>query len=90
MKVTTSYGQGEYDSPNYLQEYLVPMALLAGWAQDHDLRLRARMMLDYLIYDFAVESLEGNYGGAHSRVYPRQIVAPGLTNSTNLGWFLFG
>jgi hypothetical protein len=90
MKVTTGHGQGEYDSPNYLQEYLIPMALLAGWAQDHDLRLRARMMLDYLIYDFAVESLEGNYGGAHSRVYPRQIVAPGLTNSTNHGWYLFG
>ena len=90
MEVTTSFGQGEYDSPNYLEEYVVATCLLAGWAEDPALKHRAHMLLDYLIYDYAVETLDGYYGGAHSRVYPRQIVAPGLTPSTALGWFLFG
>ncbi|MBP6508669.1 MAG: hypothetical protein KA257_13995 [Opitutaceae bacterium] len=90
MWITTHYGQGEYDSPNYMQEYVIPMALLAGWAEDADLRQKARMMLDYLFYDYAVENVDGYYGGAHSRVYPKQIVAPGNTPSTNIAWLLFG
>ena len=90
MRVTTSYGQGEYDSPNYMQEYVIPMTLLAGWAKDPEMRLKARMMLDYLIYDYAVETLGGFYGGAHSRVYPRQIIATGTTTSSGLAWYLFG
>ncbi len=90
MEVTTSYGQGEYDSPNYMQEYIIPMTLLAGWAEDEELKLKGRMMLDYLIYDYAVETLDGFYGGAHSRVYPRQIIATGTTTSSALAWYLFG
>jgi len=90
MEVTTSFGQGEYDSPNYLEEYVVGLCLLSGWAEDAAFRHKAHMLLDYVLYDYAVEALDGYYGGAHSRVYPRQIVAPGLTPSKALGWYLFG
>ena len=90
MEVTTSFGQGEYDSPNYIEEYATGLGLLAGWAEDPAFRHRAHLMLDYIFYDYAVETLDGYYGGAHSRVYPRQIVAPGLTPSMALGWLLFG
>lgn len=90
MTVTTSFGQGEYDSPGYIQEYLIPMAMLAGWVEDPELRQKGRMMLDYLIYDYAVEHVDGYYGGAHSRVYPKQIIAPGNTPASNIGWLLFG
>jgi hypothetical protein len=90
MRVTTSFGQGEYDSPNYIQEYTIPMTLLAGWAEDPLMRQKARMLLDYLIYDYLIEQVDGYAGGAHSRVYPKQIMTPGVTNSSNLGWYLFG
>ncbi len=90
MQVTTSYGQGEYDSPNYIEEYVIPMCLLAGWAKDEGFRQKARLMADYVLYDYVVESLDGYYGGAHSRVYPRQIVAPALTPASALAWLLFG
>lgn len=90
MKITTSYGQGEYDSPNYIEEYVIPMALLAGWTEDPELRQKAHMMLDYIIYDYAVEQVNGSYGGAHSRVYPKQIMVPGNAYSSTLGWFAFG
>ncbi|MDI1248096.1 MAG: hypothetical protein PSV13_04350 [Lacunisphaera sp.] len=90
MDVTTAHGQGEYDSPNYLEEYAVGLSLLAGWAQDPVFRERARRLLDYLFYDYAVETLDGLYGGAHSRVYPRHIMAPGRTAAAALGWLLFG
>jgi hypothetical protein len=90
MDLTVAHGQGEYDSPNYLEEYAVGLSLLAGWAKDPAFRNRARMTLDYLFYDYVVETLDGLYGGAHSRVYPRHIIAPGRTAAAAIGWLLFG
>ncbi|MFP4542405.1 MAG: hypothetical protein ACLFR7_12325, partial [Opitutales bacterium] len=31
MRVTSQYGQGEFDSPNYIEEYVRPLGLLVGW-----------------------------------------------------------
>lgn len=90
IRVTTSYGQGEYDSPNYIEEYTRPLALLAGWCEDEELRHLSRMMLDYIILDFAVENLEGLYGGAHSRLYPRYVLRPALAASARHAWLLWG
>jgi len=90
MKITTSYGQGEYDSPNYIEEYTRPMALLAGWAKDPVLRKKGSMMMDYILLDYAVENINGLYGGAHSRVYPRFLVQPSLSAAASHGWLLFG
>jgi len=89
MNITTSYGQGEFDSPNYIETYVSPMGLLSAYARDDDLRQRAAMMLDYIIMDYAVEDLNGIYGGAHSRIYPRQVMQPTLTSASRLGWLLF-
>lgn len=90
MRVTTAHGQGEYDSPNYIGEYVAPLSLLAGWATDPAFRLKARMMLDYILYDYAIEQLNGQYAGAHSRVYPRQVLQPGRVTSSSIGWLAFG
>ena len=90
MRITTSYGQGEYDSPNYIEEYTRPMALLVGWAQDPELRQMGKMMMDYILLDYAVENLEGLYGGAHSRLYPRYLLQPGMAHSAAHAWLLWG
>jgi len=90
VRVTTSYGQGEFDSPNYIEEYVRPLSLLAGWAQDPEVRQIGRMMLDYILFDFAVEDLNGLYGGAHSRIYPRYTLEPALTPAASHAWLLFG
>ncbi|HRI81301.1 MAG TPA: hypothetical protein PLF88_02610 [Opitutaceae bacterium] len=90
MQVTTTVGQGEYDSPGYIGEYVVPLALLVGWAEDAALRQKARMMLDYIFFDYVVEQLNGQYAGAHSRVYPRQLLQPARVTASALGWLLFG
>jgi hypothetical protein len=90
MRITTNYGQGEFNSPNYIEEYVAPLALLAGWAKDNRLRQEARMTLDYVLFDYAVEQLGGEYGGAHSRIYPWQAVQPGHTPAAAIGWLVFG
>ena len=90
MGITVAHGQGEYDSPSYIQEYLIPLGLLAGWAHDDALRQKARMLIDYIVYDYAVENVDGWYGGAHSRVYPKQIITQGRAPIEGISWLLFG
>ena len=91
IELTTTRGQGEYDSPHYLKVYLAPMALLYAYAEDPAMRQRAAMMLDYLIADFATEHLDGFYaGGAYSRLYEREVAAPWWRPAARMAWLLFG
>jgi len=90
VKLTTTRGQGEYDSPHYMGVFLLPMSYLAAWATDPAMKKRATMMLDYLIADYAAENLDGLYAGAHSRVYESQLVEPANGVSADFGWLWFG
>ena len=90
VKLTTTRGQGEYDSPHYMGLYYLSMSYLAEWAKDPAMKKRAAMMLDYLIADYAAESLDGIYVGAHARVYDRPVLEKWLNPSSDFGWVLFG
>lgn len=90
VKLTTTRGQGEYDSTHYIGVYLLPMSYLAAWAKDPDMRQRARMMLDYLIADYAVENLHGIYVGSHARTDDRQVLEKWTGVSGDFGSVLFG
>jgi hypothetical protein len=90
VRLTTTRGQGEYDSPHYMGLYFLSMSYLAEWARDPAMRKRAAMMLDYLIADYAAEDLNGIYVGAHSRVYDRPVLEKWLNPSSDFGWVLFG
>ena len=90
MNIATTIGQGEYDSPDYLGVYVVPMIQLYAWAKDPAMQRRAEMMLEYILADFAVENLHGLYTGAHSRTYPVQALEQWKVTSTNIAWLLFG
>ncbi len=90
VRLTTTRGQGEYDSPSYMGYYLLSMSYLAAWARDPDMKKRGSMMLDYLIADYAVKNLGGLYVGAHSRVYDREVLEKWNVASSDFGWLLFG
>lgn len=90
MDLTTTVGQGEYDSPHYIKVFVSPMALLYGYAKDAMMRQKAELMLDYLIADFAVESLNGLYAGATSRAYEREAIEPANTSAADFGWLFWG
>ncbi len=90
MELTTTKGQGEFDSPDYYGVYIVPMAQLYAWAEDEKMRKRAAMMLDYLIADFGAENLDGLYVGGHSRTYPVQVLNQWKTSAAGISWLLFG
>lgn len=90
VHLTTTRGQGEYDSPHYMGLYFLSMSYLAEWAKDPSMKKRAAMMLDYLMADFAPETLDGVYVGAHSRVYDRPAVEKWNNVSSDFAWLLFG
>jgi hypothetical protein len=90
VRLTTTRGQGEYDSPGYLPEFAIPMSYLAAWAKDDKLKKRATMMLDYLMADYAVENLNGTYVGAQSRVYDAELLNKGTNPANEYGWLWFG
>jgi hypothetical protein len=90
MDLTLEKGQGEYDCTHYLGVYLLPLSYLAAWADDPDLKLRAQMMLEYVIADYAFENLNGLYAGSHARTDDVAVVEKWKTVSSDFGWLLFG
>jgi hypothetical protein len=90
MHTSFTIGQGEFDSPTYITTFLTPMMVLHEFAADPVMKKKAQMMLDLLFADFAVEHLEGNYGGGHSRDYPEDIINPLGAPSTMWAWMYFG
>jgi len=90
VRLTTTRGQGEYDSPHYMGLYFLSLSYLAEWAKDPAMKKRAAMMLDYLMADYAAEDLDGIYVGAHSRVYDLPVLEKWQNPSTDFGWVLFG
>ncbi|MCC6585346.1 MAG: hypothetical protein IT168_01395 [Bryobacterales bacterium] len=90
METTTTIGQGEYDCTHYIGVYLLPLSYLAEWAKDPAMRKRARMMLDWVIADYAVEQLNGIYAGSHARTDDKQVLEKWDGVSSDFGWILFG
>lgn len=90
MRLTTTIGQGEFDSPTYMTVFLCPLLVLYQFAGDPVMKRDAGMIVDLLLADFAAEHLDGNYGGGHSRDYPDDIVNPLAAPSTMWAWLYFG
>ena len=90
MNLTTTIGQGEYDCTHYLGEYSIPMLYLATWAKDPAMRQRGHMMLDYVMADFAVETLNGIYIGSHARTDDTSVLEKWNALSSFFGWLMLG
>ena len=90
MKLTTAIGQGEYDCTHYIGEYSIPMLYLATWAADPAMRQRGRMMLDYVMADYAAETLNGIYIGSHARTDDTTVREKWNGLSSFFGWLMLG
>ncbi|MBD3386960.1 hypothetical protein GF407_18800 [candidate division KSB1 bacterium] len=87
--LTTSKGQGEFDSPDYLAEYMVAATMLSGFAQDPKVKKLGTMLADYFMADFAAEHLNQQYGGGHSRIYERNLMNFRSSTSTAYAYYYF-
>lgn len=90
MNLTVTAGQGEYDCTHYLGVYLLPLSYLAAWAEDPRMRSAAERMLEWIMADFAAETLDGLYVGAHARTDDVQVLEKWNGVSSDLAWILFG
>ncbi len=90
VRLTTTIGQGEFDSPDYFPEYINAMTVLAEFAQDSSMRQCGRMMLDYFFADFAAEHLDGQYLGGFSRIYQPAVYKPLLSGASAFAYLYFG
>ena len=90
VRIATTIGQGEFDSPDYFPEYAISMSLLADYAQDPAMRQRGSMMLDFLLADFAADQLDGEYVGGFSRIYQPAVFKPLLSGASAYANLFFG
>lgn len=89
MDLATTIGQGEYNCTHYIGEYTIPMLFLATWAEDPAMRQRGHMMLDWVLADFAENTLNGIYIGAHARTDDIQVVEKWNGLSSFFAWLCF-
>jgi hypothetical protein len=90
IRITTTIGQGEFDSPDYFPEYAISMCLLSEFAQNPLMRKRGQMMMDYLLADFGAEHLNGQYLGGFSRIYQPAVFTPLLSGASGFAYLYFG
>jgi hypothetical protein len=83
-------GWGEFDSAAYLIPDWECLCDLFDFASDAAVRESARMMMDLLLADMAVDSLNGMYCGAHGRIYPVQALDHTLAATTSMQHLYFG
>ncbi len=90
ISLSSTMGQGEFDSPTYFITFIAPMLTLYDFANDPVMKRKAQMMVDLLFVDYAAEHLAGNYCGGHSRDYPEDITNPLAAPSALWAWLYFG
>ena len=83
------FGQVEFDSPRYLYYFITPLILLSEYSKDSLMKKRSKMMLEYLLADYAVEYLNGNFCGANSRISNGAALDPKSAETTSYGEFFF-
>lgn len=79
----------EFDSPTYMPFFLGAMILLSDFSQDRETKIRAEMMCDLLLADFAVNNLNGQYAGGHSRSTERVALYPMEANTAGIASLYF-
>jgi hypothetical protein len=84
------FGFTEFHSNVYYNETIPGLVNLADFAADRDFDIRAKMALDILLLDMAINNHEGVFGVAHGRTYmkDKQRLATEDTKATM--WLMFG
>lgn len=90
MEITTTIGQGEYNTSHYIGEYAIPMLMLATWAEDAAMRQRGKMMLDWIFAELATVTLDGVLRGPNSRTDESSVVERWNALASFFSWILFG
>ena len=90
MDETTTVGQAEFNTTNYIGEYVIPLLFLTNWAKDPAMRQRGHLMLDWFFAELAVSTLNGVLRGPNSRVDEGSVIERWQAMASYFSWLLFG
>jgi len=82
-------GWGEFDTEYSVANWWCMMAL-HDFAPDRELSRLAGLMMNLMLVDMAVDSLNGMYGGARGRIYARHALDHASENALSLRYLYFG
>ncbi len=69
------FGFSEWLAQGYYSEDILALLGLMHYAQEEDLRLQSRMLIDLLLFDMAVNGFRGHLPGTHGRVYTAPLMS---------------
>ncbi len=90
MDIMTTIGQGEFNPTHYIGEYAIPMLYLVAWAEDPEMRIRGKMVLDWLYAGLAANTLNGVLRGPNARTDDSSVVERWNSLSSFFSWLNFG
>jgi hypothetical protein len=83
-------GWGEFDSSGYYVIDVGTLVTLFDYTEDKELKHLTEMILDLLLADISVDSLNGMYCGAHGRIYPPSALDHSNEPTFPLQYLYFG
>lgn len=83
-------GFGEWLSHVYYDEDLTALVNLVDFCQDEQIRRRAAMVIDLILFDIAVNSFQGVFGSTHGRSYVNTKKWAQQEGTTDTSKLLFG
>ncbi len=83
------FGFSEWLCQGYYLEDMLGLIDLTLYAQEEDIRERCKMLIDTLVFDFAVNGFQGHLPTTHGRVYTRFIIDPAYEGNTAVMRYLF-
>ncbi|MBI5353951.1 MAG: hypothetical protein HZB50_15015 [Chloroflexi bacterium] len=83
-------GFSEWLSHVYYDEDLTALLALYDFAEDEEIRHKAEMILDLLVFDMALNSFKGVFGSTHGRAYENTKKWASNEGTTDTSKLLFG
>lgn len=92
MRQRGNFGFDEWHSSAYYPADIAPLLNIYDFApyEDHKLRLLAGSLLDYIFFNLAADSYQGNFGTTHGRSYLRELIHPDFQGTAGVSWLAFG
>lgn len=77
-------GFSEWDSNCYADENLLSLLNVYDFAEDAELKRKAKALIDIMTFSLAINSYQGNYCCTHGRTYANLIVSKNTASTTLL------
>jgi hypothetical protein len=83
IRIKALTGFAEWDSNTYYPVTMAALLNLTDFAPDPEIAKQARMLLDVMFFDMAVDSFRGTYGTSHGRTYRGPVTGGGPAEATS-------